>query len=105
MEFFDQKFAEERDRWEREIHKNKLAADDEIEKQRLEYEKYLVDIRYINEQNKLKLLNQIEKLQREIDKYREWEQESKKENRESKKPKKQNTRRRELTTSVNRNSF
>jgi hypothetical protein len=38
-----------------------------MDKQRTEYEKYLIDIRYYNEQNKLKLLDKIEKLQGVID--------------------------------------
>lgn len=38
-----------------------------MEKQRTEYEKYLIGIRYYNEQHKLKLLDKIEKLQSELD--------------------------------------
>lgn len=38
-----------------------------MDKQRTEYEKYLIDIRYYNEQNKLKLLDKIDKLQGVID--------------------------------------
>ena len=44
----------------------KQQAEDEIEKQRVDYEKYLIDIRYSNEQNKLKLLKKIEDLQAQL---------------------------------------
>lgn len=73
MEFLEQKIIAERDRSEREIQKNKAEMEDEIEKQRIEYEKYMVDIRYINEQNKLRHLEQIEELQKELQKYQEFE--------------------------------
>ena len=67
VRFLEAQLNSERERWTKEIAHCKLKAEDEIEKQRTEYEKYLVDIRYYNEQNKLKLLDKIEKLQKELE--------------------------------------
>lgn len=70
IKFLEEKLEAERDRCSKELIQNKLQAEDEIDKQRTEYEKYLIDIRYYNEQNKLKLLDKISKLQTELDSHK-----------------------------------
>ena len=66
IKLLEQKLHLEREESLKEIWLWKLKAEDELEKQRNEYEKYLVDIRHCNEQNKLKLLDKINNLQEKL---------------------------------------
>jgi len=70
IKFLEQKLEEERQRCTNELELEKVRSDDELDKQRTEYEKYLIDIRYLNEQTKLKLLGKIEKLQTQLDQHK-----------------------------------